>query len=67
MSTKRPSELSAAGDAEIIISPDGEVIIFDLDKELLKAAEAFNPTDPRLRAARQALDSAAHRDPSGSG
>jgi len=46
------------GDAEIIISPLGEVIVFDLDKELLKAVEALNPTDPRIRAAREALESA---------
>ena len=42
MSAKRPDESSAVGDAEIIISPEGEVIIFDLDKGLLKAAEALN-------------------------
>ena len=58
MSRKRPSESSAVGDAEIIISPLGEVIVFDLDKELLKAVEALNPTDPRIRAAREALESA---------
>ncbi len=57
MSGKRHAESSAVGDAEIIISPQGEVMIFDLDKELLKAMEAFNPQDPRVRAARHALDS----------
>ncbi len=62
MSRKRPDESSAVGDAEIIISPEGEVIIFDLDKGLLKAAEALNPADPRVRAARRALESAKQRD-----
>lgn len=58
MSEKRRVESSAVGDAEIIISPEGEVMIFDLDKELLKAVEAFNPTDPRLQAARALMDAA---------
>jgi hypothetical protein len=62
MSAKRPSERSAAGDAEIIISPQGEVMIFDLDRRLLRAAEALSPADPRVRAARRALDAAKDRD-----
>jgi len=62
MSRKRPDESSAVGDAEIIISPEGEVIIFDLDKGLLKAAEALNPADPRVRAARWALDASRQRE-----
>ena len=46
---------SARGDAEIVISPEGDVMIFDLDPRLLAAAEALNPADPRVRAARAAL------------
>jgi len=30
-------------------------MIFDLDPKLLTAAEALNPADPRLRAARRSL------------
>ncbi len=32
-------------------------MIFDLDARLLAAAEALNPADPRLRAARRSLAS----------
>ena len=63
MSEKRPTQPSTVGDAEIIISPEGEVIIFDLDKELLRAAEALSPGDPRLQAAREALQSAQNTKP----
>jgi len=56
MRKKRRAESSAVGDAEIIISPEGEVMIFDLDKRLLKALEAFNPTDARVRTARALMD-----------
>lgn len=56
MSDRPQSRRSARGDAEIIISPDGEVTIFDLDERLLRAAEALNPADPRLRRMRAALE-----------
>ncbi|MGD9496086.1 MAG: hypothetical protein AB7Y46_07235 [Armatimonadota bacterium] len=35
-------------------------MIFDLDARLLAAAEAFNPADPRVQAARRALDRGGH-------
>lgn len=62
MSAKRRDEPSAVGDAEIIISPDGEVMIFRLNRELLKAAEALNPTDLRAQVAREALEAAKRDD-----
>ncbi|MEA3403456.1 MAG: hypothetical protein U9R79_19595 [Armatimonadota bacterium] len=58
MSERPGRPRTARGDAEIIIAPDGEVIIFDLDRRLLRAAETLNPADPRLKAAREALDHA---------
>ena len=63
MSDRRPPGTSARGDAEIVIAPDGRVMIFDLDAELLPLAEALTPDDPRLRAARAALD-AGHKSSS---
>lgn len=60
MSERPDRTRSARGDAEIIISPTGEVMIFDLDARLLAAAEAFNPADPRVQAARRALDRGGH-------
>jgi len=57
MSERPGTARSARGDAEIIISPDGDVMIFDLDPKLLTAAEALNPADPRVRAARRSLGS----------
>ncbi len=59
MSERPDRARSARGDAEIIISPDGEVMIFDLDPKLLAAAEALNPADARVRAARRSLDAPA--------
>ncbi len=56
MSDRRPPDSSARGDAEIVIAPDGSVMIFDLDAGLLPLAEALTPHDPRLQAARAALD-----------
>ncbi|MGC9318997.1 MAG: hypothetical protein ACP5KN_13270 [Armatimonadota bacterium] len=41
------------------------MVIFDLDRRLLRAAETLNPADPRLKAAREALDRAAKADPGG--
>ena len=55
MSDPKREDSSARGDAEIVIAPDGSVMIFDLDAGLLPAAEALSPGDPQLRAARQAL------------
>ena len=64
MSDPRPEDSSARGDAEIIIAPDGSVMIFDLDARLLPAAEALSPGDPRLQAVRRALDARERPSPS---
>lgn len=56
MNDPRPANSSARGDAEIIIAPDGTVTVFDLDAGLLPAVEALAPGDPRVQAARRALD-----------
>ena len=61
MSNRRPPDSSARGDAEIVIAPDGRVMIFDLDAGLLPLAEAVTPGDPRLRTARAALDASRKR------
>ena len=55
MSNPESSQRSARGDAEIVIAPDGSVIIFDLDLGLLPAAEALSPGDPKLAHLRKAL------------
>ncbi len=56
MSESRPEAGSARGDAEVIIAPDGSVMVFDLDARLLPMIEALSPDDPRTRAARAALE-----------
>jgi len=38
-------------------------MIFDLDAKLLAAAEALNPADPRVRAARRSLGPRPADDP----
>ena len=55
MSDRRPPETSARGDAEILIAPDGRVMIFDLDAGLLPLAEALSPDDPRLARVRRTM------------
>ena len=55
MSNPESPQRSARGDAEIVIAPDGSVIIFDLDLGLLPVAEALSPGDPTLARVREAL------------